>query len=191
MGLWIVQECQRFFGENGTNHSITDLIRLAEEARPLQFLINPNAEVFFSPGNMPEKVMSYCGLHGQGVPETPGEIIRCVFESLAFHYRYVIEELEEATGRHFPTINVVGGGCQNQMLNQITANVSNRLVYGGPSEATAIGNVVVQMLAMGAIHSIEEGRQVIRNSFDIKEYKPDDPDFWDEKYQDYLQAIRN
>ena len=191
MGLWILQECQRHLKTNGTDHSVEDLIRLAAEATPLQFLINPNDEIFFSPGNMPEKIMAYCREHGQGVPETPGEITRCIFDSLAMHYRFVIDEIEEATNRHFSTINVVGGGCQNEMLNQLTANATGRIVYAGPSEATAIGNMMVQMVSHKEIQTIEEGRQVIRNSFVIKEFEPIDQDLFSEKYREYLLMIRH
>jgi len=191
MGLWILQECQRYLRTNGSDHSVEELIRLAAEAKPLQFFINPNDEVFFSPGNMPEKIMSFCREHGQGVPETPGEIVRCIFDSLALHYRFVVEEIEEATDGHFSTINIVGGGCQNEMLNQLTANATGRLVYAGPSEATAIGNMMVQMLAHNEIQSIEEGREVIRYSFPVEEFEPKDQDLFSEKYCTYLQTIRH
>lgn len=190
MGLWIVQECQRFFRENGTRYTIEELIELADQAKPLQFFINPNDELFFSPGNMPEKIVNYCGRHGLGIPDTPGEIIRCILESLAFQYRYVIEELEQATGKHFSMINILGGGCKNVLLNQITANATKRIVYAGPSEATAIGNLILQLLSHNEISSIKEGRDVIANSFEINEYLPENSDLWDKKYQDYLQVVR-
>jgi sugar (pentulose or hexulose) kinase len=191
MGLWLAQECQRFFSMHGTEYSIEDLIDLAQKAQPLQFMINPNDEVFFSPGNMPEKIAAYCGQHGQSVPETPGEIMRCIFESLALHYRYVIEELEEVSGKRYASINIVGGGCQNSLLNQLTANATNRIVYAGPSEATAIGNLIVQLIAHGEIGSAAEGREIIKRSFEIDCYEPTAPDFWDAKYREYLHIIRH
>ena len=191
MGLWLVQECQRYFLNNGTEHSIGDFIELAEKAKPMQCLINPNDEIFFSPGNMPQKIMSYCGQHGQNVPETPGEIIRCIFESLAFHYRYVIEEIEAISEKEYSSINIVGGGCLNTMLNQLTANVTNRCVYAGPDEATALGNLMVQLIAHGEIASVEEGREIIKRSFRVREYTPNDSDLWHEKYQAYLKIVRS
>jgi len=191
MGLWILQECQRYFKSYGTDHSIEELIRLAAKANPLQFLINPNDDIFFSPGNMPEKIMTFCREHGQGVPETPGELIRCVIDSLALHYRFVIEEIEEATKSHYSIINIVGGGCQNEMLNQFTANATGRLVYAGPSEATAIGNLMMQLLSHNEVRSIEEGRQVIKESFEIKTFEPKDKEIFNDKYLAYLEMIRH
>jgi sugar (pentulose or hexulose) kinase len=190
MGLWIVQECQKSFGNNGTDYSIGKLIKLAKEARPLKFLINPNDGLFFSPGNMPQKIVSYCSGHGQGAPETPGEIVRCVFESLALHYRYVIEELEQAANKRFPQINIVGGGSQNDFLNQLTANSTGRRVIAGPSEATAMGNLITQLISFGELESVEEARQVIKDSSELAFYEPMDRDLWNEKYEEYLDVIR-
>jgi len=112
MGLWIIQECQRYFKEKGTDYSIIALLKLASTATQFKSMINPNDELFFSPGNMPEKIVSYCRKKGQPAPETPGEIIPCILESLALHYRLVIKELEAVTSKNFRQINIVGGGEQ-------------------------------------------------------------------------------
>lgn len=190
MGLWIIQECQRYFKENGTEYSIESLIALAASAEQLRFMINPNDAKFFSPGNMPEKIITYCREHGQATPETPGEIIRCVFESLALHYRYVIEELEKLTNKKYSKINIVGGGSMNQILNQYTANVTKRKVIAGPNEATAIGNLLMQLIAHNEINSVEEGRQIVRTSFKLNEFEPESGALWDDQYQLYIQMIR-
>ena len=190
MGMWIIQECQKAFKENGTDYSIEKLIKLASDARPLKFLINPNDGLFFSPENMPQKIVSYCSEHGQGSPETPGEIVRCVFESLALHYRYVIEELEQATDKYFSQINIVGGGSQNNFLNQLTANSTRRRVIAGPCEATALGNLITQLISFGELNSVEEARRVIRDSSNLEYFEPMDLDLWNEKYEEYLHVIR-
>ena len=136
---------------------------------------------------MPKKIQEYCAETGQYVPQTKGEIIRCVNESLALKYRQAIEGLEEIVGYTIPALHVVGGGCQNKLLNQFTANAINRPVYAGPVEATAIGNIATQLISLGAVKSLAEAREVVRNSFDIDEYLPKDGDAWEAAYAKLLK----
>ncbi|MBW7959551.1 MAG: rhamnulokinase [Candidatus Promineofilum sp.] len=191
MGQWIVQECQRVYAERGVSYSIVQLIELATKEPPFQFMINPNDERFFSPGNMPEKVMDYCNEYSSICPESPGQIIRCVMESLALHYRLVIGELEEATGRKFRAINIIGGGSNNHFLNQCVANATGRQVFAGPEEASSLGNILVQLLSAKEIDSIDQGRELIRRSYSICTYEPEDVTEWDARYEQYLGMISN
>ena len=126
---------------------------------------------------------------GQKVPETKGEIIRCIAESLAFRYRYTIEGMEEVTGNKYNVVNIVGGGIKDKMICQFTANATKRTVNAGPVEATSIGNIIVQGIAMGAIKDLNEGRKIVRNSFDIAEYQPQDSEAWDAAYDKWKNII--
>ncbi len=190
MGLWLIQECQRWYRENGNDFSIEDLLAMAQKEAPFRHLINPNDERFFAPGRMPQKIAEYCAEKGQSQPNTPGEVVRCVLESLAFQYRLVIEELQTLTGRRYEHINIVGGGSNNRMLNQFVANASGMQVAAGPSEATAIGNLLVQLLAHGEISSVAQGRQLVRQSFKVDHFEPEHLVEWDYRYQEYLQTIK-
>lgn len=191
MGLWLIQECRKYYSEQGMDFSFEDLIKIALLEAPFQHLINPNDERFFSPGNMPEKVSNICFESGQERPESPGEIIRCVVESLALQYRLVIEELETVVGRNYSQINIVGGGSNNRLLNQCVANATEKSVYAGPIEATAIGNLMVQLISFGEIASIAQGRQLVRNSFSIDLFEPENLPEWEARYQEYSQMINS
>ena len=126
---------------------------------------------------------------GQKVPETTGAVIRAIAESLAFKYRQTVEGMEDVTGKKYNVINIVGGGIKDKMICQFTANATNRTVMTGPVEATSIGNVIVQGIAMGAIKDLNEGRKIVRNSFDITEYTPENADKWNEAYKKWTQII--
>lgn len=189
MGLWLVQECQRAFAEIGQDYSIETLLGMAADETPFQCMINPNDECFFYPCNMPEKIREYCGQKQQTIPSTPGQIVRCVLESLALQYRLVIEELEQLTGKSYSSINIVGGGSHNTLLNQYVANVSGRPVIAGPGEATAIGNILVQLISFGEIGSIKEGREMLKDSFEMKYFESKDQVAWNNRFEEYLQMI--
>lgn len=190
MGLWIIQECMAYFDRTGNPTSILDLVAQAAEARAFPFMIDPNAAQFFAPGNMPEKILDYCRQTGQPIPQTPGEITRGVLESLAFAYRNVIDDIESTLSRHFEGVNIIGGGSENHLLNQFTANACGRQVLAGPVEGAAVGNLLVQLIAHRAIANPEEGRQVVRDSFNLTRFDPQDQALWDERYEQYLHIIR-
>ena len=138
---------------------------------------------------MPKIIREYCKMTGQKVPETTGAVVRCIAESLGFRYRYTVEGMEKVTGNKYNVINIVGGGIKDKMICQFTANATKRVVNAGPVEATSIGNIIVQGIAMGAIKDLNEGRKVVRNSFDIAEYQPQDSDAWDAAYEKWLSII--
>ena len=189
MGLWLIQESRRQWQREGTLLSFDELEREAREATPFRSLIDPDYSAFETPGNMPERIRKYCEMTNQPVPETTGAVIRTIAESLAFKYRQVVEGMEEVTGKKYSVINIVGGGIKDKMICQFTANATNRVVNAGPVEATSIGNVIVQGIALGAIKDLNEGRKAVQNSFDIAEYTPEDPDAWNEAYKKWQDII--
>ncbi|GAB4172765.1 MAG: rhamnulokinase family protein [Terrimicrobiaceae bacterium] len=183
IGLWIVQECRRAWEAEGVVLDYGELTRLADEASPLRSLIHPNEARFGKPGDMPGKIISYCRETGQPEPGTPGEFVRCAVESLALLYRRTLSELEEISGRTIRRIHVVGGGSRNTLLNQATADATGREVLAGPVEATALGNVLIQALALGHLSSLEELREVVRSSTMLTPYSPAPSAAWDEAHE--------
>jgi len=183
MGLWLVQECRRSWQSHGEDLSYDDITRLAREAQPFMAVIDPDADMFFHPGSMPEKISKFCAESGQSVPQTKGEIVRVALESLALKYRLVLERLEELTGKRLDPIHIIGGGTKNRLLNQFAADCTGRKVVTGPVEATAIGNVLVQAIALGQVGSLKDARAVVRNSFEVETYQPQEKQAWDEAYQ--------
>ena len=182
MGLWLVQESRRTWERQGRAFSYPELAAMAEKAPPFTAVIDPDAELFLAPGDMPARIRDYCQQHGQPPPGDEGTLIRVVLESLALRYRNVLESVEEILGRRMECIHVVGGGIQNELLCQFTATATQRPVIAGPLEATAIGNLMVQALGKGDVSSVEEARQVVGNSFQPKTYDPGDPSGWDQAY---------
>lgn len=187
-GLWIVQECKRYWALQGEDLSYTEITKMASEATPLQSFINTDWNDFLKPGDMPLKIQRYCKETGQSIPQTKGEIVRCALDSLALKYREEFEKMEKAKGKRIDTLHIVGGGTQNLLLNQLAANAVQRTVVTGPIEATAVGNILGQLIALGEVSSTEEAREVVRNSFDLVTYQPQDSDTWDAAYQRYLSV---
>lgn len=179
-GLWLVQECRRAWQAAGTNYTYPELTQLAEEAEPFKTRIDTDHEPFSRPGEMPGKIAEYCHARGLHMPSTPGAFVRCCLESLAFRYREVLDLLEKVTGRRVETLHIVGGGAQNRLLNQFAANATGRPVLAGPIEATAAGNILAQMLALGDIKSLAEGRALIAKSFPLEAFEPRETDRWTE-----------
>ena len=190
MGLWLIQESKRQWEREGEVLSFNDLEQQANAATPFESFIDPDYPAFQTPGNMPKRIREYCKMTGQKVPETKGEIIRCIAQSLAFKYRQTVEGMEDVTGKAYSVINIVGGGIKDKMICQFTANATKRTVHAGPVEATSIGNVIVQAIACGAIENLSEGRKVVKNSFDIAEYIPQDSDAWDKAYEDWKKITK-
>jgi rhamnulokinase len=189
MGLWLVQECRRAWQRAGKDFGYDELARLAEAAPPFAAIVNPDDPSFMLPPDMPAALGKFCHRSGQSAPQEPGAVVRCALESLALRYRWVLDKLEELVGNRLEVIHVVGGGSQNALLCQFTADACNRPVHAGPVEATAIGNVLVQALGLGLIGSLAEGRDLVRRSFDVVTYLPHQPDRWDEPYRRFLSFI--
>jgi rhamnulokinase len=178
MGLWLVQECRRAWERAGTPYSYDELTRLAAAAPPFVSLVDPDDPSFILPADMPAALADYCRRTGQPAPADPGATVRCALESLALCYRWVLERLEALTGRRAEVIHVVGGGSQNALLNQMTADACGRPVLAGPAEATAAGNVLVQALGLGVLGSLAEAREVVRRSFEVRTFMPRQADAW-------------
>ncbi|HWE03655.1 MAG TPA: rhamnulokinase family protein [Tepidisphaeraceae bacterium] len=185
-GLWPVQECRRYWKREGHDHNYSELTRLAGHAAPLASLLNLDDKPFLTPGEMPVKIDRFCRQTHQPIPPGPGEHVRACLDSLALTYRRTLEGLQDVLGRKIGVIHIVGGGCQNELLNQMTAEACNRTVIAGPIEATAIGNTLVQAMATGDVKSLNEARTIVRRSFDVKRYEPREPAKWNEAYARFL-----
>jgi rhamnulokinase len=189
-GLWLVQECRRIWKQSGWEYGWEELTRRASETAPLVTLINPDDPSLVAPKDMPAAIRELCTRTGQTVPETEGSVIRTALESIALRYRMVLGFLEELIGGRIDTIHIVGGGTQNRLLCQMTAEACNRKVVAGPVEATAIGNLMMQAVAQGAVGSIAQAREVIRTSFSVQEFKPRQPQAWSDAYARFEKLIR-
>lgn len=182
MGLWLIQECKRQWDREGESHSFAELETMATQAEPFKAFIDPDHESFLAPGNMPQRIREFCSNTNQPVPSGKGEIIRCISQSLALKYRLTVDSLEEILGKNLPVIHMVGGGIKDKMLCQFTANATAREVVAGPVEATAIGNLTIQAMALGEVGSLMEARSIVKNSFPTSIYKPQDIKAWDDAY---------
>ncbi len=182
MGLWIIQECRRAWLLDGQDLSYDQLREMAEQAEPFQAFIDVDDKTFFAPGDMPNKVCEYCRKTNQPVPQNKGAILRVVNESLALTYRKILLSLETLVGYRSEVLHIVGGGSKNTLLNQLTANAIGRQVVTGPVEATAIGNILMQMLALKYIDTLEQGRAIVRHSFETLVYDPVETEAWDDAY---------
>jgi rhamnulokinase len=189
MGLWLVQECRRAWAQQGQAHSYDELAEMAARAEPFQAILDPDYGEFFKPGDIPARIRAYCQETGQPIPQTKGSILRCALEGIALKYRWVLERLEEMLGHRLEPLHIVGGGTQNRLLSQLTADATGRQVITGPVEATASGNILMQMMALGHITSLDQGREIVRASFDLSVYLPGDRAGWDEAYARLLAAI--
>jgi rhamnulokinase len=172
-GLWLLQACRRAWAAAGHEYSYDDLLAAAGEAgNSFEILIDPDDASFLSPDNMLDAIATYCQKHGLQAPRTPPEFTRCILKSLAAKYRDVLLSLETLTGKRYSEIRIIGGGSRNRLLNQFTADAAGRPVVAGPVEATALGNIAMQMLATGAVASLREARLIIERSFPCQRYEP-------------------
>jgi rhamnulokinase len=180
-GMWLVEECRRQWQ---TDNKLTyeQLIREAEQCAPFRSLLNVDDPEFHNPQNMPSSIQQFCRKTGQPAPETPGQFIRCILESLALRYRQVLGDIQQLTGKTLEILHVVGGGCQNSLLNQYTADACGMPVFAGPVEATAIGNILIQAIAAKQLDSIEQGRAMVTRSFPVREFLPSETEIWDEAF---------
>jgi rhamnulokinase len=190
MGLWLVQQCKRAFEAAGKKYSYAQLTQLAAEAAPLRSLVDPDHSSFLNPPDMPRALQQFCRRTEQAVPATEGELIRCAYESLALKYRQVLGWLEELTANQIEVVHIVGGGSQSSTLNQFTADACQRPVLAGPVEATALGNLLVQVRASGELGSLSEIREVVRNSSEVVTYTPGANAVWDAAFERFLKLAQ-
>ncbi len=188
-GLWLIQEIRRNFKEEGKNYSYNDMEQLARNEKPFEFFIDPDEDIFASPKDMPKKIRDYCKKTGQGEPQTDGALVRCIYESLAMKYRFAIKQIEENTEKKFDVLHLLGGGTKDSFLCQMTADSLNLPVIAGPTEATALGNIILQLIALGDIKDVNAGREIIKSQENLKEYKPINPQSFEAAYQKFLNAI--
>ena len=172
IGLWLIQETRRQFHREGKRYSYADMERMAREAEPFRCFIDPDDPRFGPPGNQIQRIKQFCQETDQYIPRTDGEIVRCIYESLGRRYKEVFECLMKITGKVYEEIHVVGGGAKDGFLCQMTADMCGVPVIAGPVEATAIGNIVVQLIAAGAVKDLKEARRILSRSFEEKEYLP-------------------
>lgn len=172
MGLWLIQQSRQEWKRQGLDVSFDEMERAALKAEPYRCFIDPDSKDFAAPGNMPKRVQEYCRKTNQYVPETMGEILRCIYESLAMKYKFTAEQMESLTGKTYSVIHMIGGGIKDQLLCSMTSDFCQKTVMAGPVEATVTGNVAVQMISFGILENLEAARQVIKESFPVKTYYP-------------------
>ena len=190
VGMWIVQECRRDWIKQGKNLSWDDIVAEAKAAQPLRSIIDTDAPEFYAGGNMERKIQEFCRKTSQPVPETIGQVARCIYESLALKYRYALEGLERMKGEKINSLNIVGGGINNKFLDQLVADALDREVVTGPVEGAAIGNLLTQAMALGDIKDLEQLRQVVRNSESVETWTPNHTPQWDEAYRRLLTYLK-
>jgi rhamnulokinase len=171
-GMWLLEECRREWARQGIETGYDELLESAQASEPFRSVIDVDDASFVAPGGMPQRIAEYCRATNQPAPETPGQFARAIFESLALKYRMVIDDLAAITGRRAKTLHVVGGGSQNILLCQYTADACGIPVIAGPVEATAMGNILLQAMAMGRLAGAAEIREVVRRSAELTTYEP-------------------
>ena len=188
-GMWLLQECKRAWNAAGKAVSYDTLEAQARNSPPFRTFIDPDAPDFQAPADMPAAMVAFCRRTGQNEPADAGALARVIFESLALKYRFVKESLAQVTGKPVDRIYIVGGGSQNQLLNQFTADALNCTVVAGPVEATSLGNILMQLYALGEIRSLSEGRSLIRRSFETSIFEPTNPGAWDNAYGRFRKIL--
>jgi rhamnulokinase len=188
-GLWLLQKCCDSWSM-GKQIEIEHLMTKACEAKPFRFVIDSDWEGFLNPDHMPETIQRYCVRTGQAFPQSQGEFVRGICESLALKYRLVLDELKQISCRPIRKIHIIGGGTKNRLLCQFTANATELPVYAGPTEATAIGNIMMQSLSCGSVRSLRHIREIVRNSFDVKLYEPVQSEEWREALGQFRRILK-
>jgi rhamnulokinase len=192
MGLWMLQGCRQSWTARGFSYEYLELIELAARQPSFRHLVDPDDESFLRPSDMLASIDKFCTRTHQPIPKEPGAYVRAVLESLAFKYRLVLRNLEQVTGKQIEQIRIIGGGSKNRLLNQLTANATGKRVLAGPVEATALGNIAVQILATGEAASLEEVRAIVDRSFPTEIFEPMETDKWDqhaERFEQYCESI--
>jgi rhamnulokinase len=190
MGLWLLQECRRSWAEAGADLSNESLLSMALSSKPFKSLIDPDHPSLLNPEDMPEALSKLAERAKEPQLGNPGEYARCIFESLAFRYRQTLEELKQVADKEIKKIHIIGGGSQNLLLCQFTADATGLPVVSGPSEATALGNIMIQAMARGKIQSLDEIRQILISSFEFKEFIPENCSEWDRQYSRFLDVCQ-
>jgi rhamnulokinase len=183
MGLWLMQECRRQWQREGAELSYGELAALAQEAKPFARHIDVDRSEFLAPGDMPKRINGYLVKTKQKPIRDKGQMVRVILESLALKYRSIMEAVEDVAGHRIDVLHIVGGGIQNELLCEFTANALGKKVVTGPVEATASGNILMQAIATGQIKTLAEARQIVRNTFELKEYQPSETSLWQEQYE--------
>lgn len=183
VGLWLIQESRRQWIREGKEYGFGELEQMASKIGLVNSFIDTDSEEFIPSGNIPKRIQEYCKRTGQYIPQNEAEIVRCIDQSLAIKYRFALEQIEMATGKKYDTLNIIGGGIQSKLLCQLTANICGRKVIAGPVEATVMGNIVLQLMALGEIKDIKEARRIIANSENVTVYVPQEDENWDEIYK--------
>ena len=189
VGLWLIQESRRQWRREGQEYSYAQLEQLALAAEPLRSFIDPDDPLFTPPGDIPGRVREFCRRTGQPVPETVGQVMRCICESLALKYRFALEQLSRATGKQFSVLHVLGGGAKDGLLCRMTADCAGIPVIAGPVEATALGNILIQLVALGELPDIAAGRALIAATEPVKRFAPGDRNDWDKAYETYTTIL--
>lgn len=189
IGLWLIQESRRQWIREGKEYSFVELEKEASITKPFKCFIDPDAPEFVAPGNIPKRIREFCHRTGQEIPETMGEIVRCIDESLALKYRIALEEIKDCTNKNYENIYIVGGGNQSSLLCQMTANACKCNVVSGSSEATVLGNVIIQFISLGIIKDIKTARVIISKSNEIKHYRNQDEEIWNEAYKRFKEIL--
>ncbi|WP_456307907.1 rhamnulokinase, partial [Geobacillus vulcani] len=189
MGLWLIQQCRAAWIREGKKFTYEQEELWVKDAKPFQSFIDPDDPMFFNPEHMPNQIQQYCQMTGQHVPETKGEILRCILESLALKYRWVLERLEQLACISLREIHMGGGGIRNPILCQFTANATNHYVIAGPVEASAIGNSLAQWISLGEMKNLQEAREVVERSFEFKIYQPQNQTEWQEAYDKFTKFL--
>ncbi len=189
-GLWLLQECRRTWDLHGQGWQFSELVAMAEAAPALGAVVDPNDPVFLAPGDMPRRIADWCQGRGQSVPDGPGAMVRCVLESLALAYRQTIDLLTSTRGTSPPAVHIVGGGARNELLCQLTADATGLPVWAGPTEASEVGNLLVQAMALGELSSLADARAVVADSFSPVLYQPRQRGQWDDAYDRFRRLGR-
>lgn len=188
-GLWLIQESRRQWMREGKEYSYAELEAEAKKAEPFQCFIDPDAPDFVAPGDMPNRIREYCKKTNQYVPESVGEVVRCIYESLALKYKNVLSGIEDCTEKTYDRIHVAGGGTKDTFLCAMTASSCNRTVYAGPIEATVLGNVAVQLMSSGKIKDITDARKIIAKGEQLRIYRPENQADWENAYAKFLKIL--
>ena len=189
MGLWLIQESRRQWRREGIEVGFDTLEKEALASEPFKCFINVDDPMFETAGNLPKRVLEFCEKTGQYVPETRGEIMRCIYQSLAMKYKHTYNMLSDFTKREYKSINILGGGIKDTLLCRLTANATGATVLAGPTEATVMGNIAVTYNALGELSDLKDIRNAVYNSTDIKAYSPESTDIWNKHYEDYKKLV--
>lgn len=190
IGLWLIQESRRQWIREGNEYSFEELEKMAANTNSKKCYIDPDDPLFAHQGNIPERIRQYCKDTGQNIPETVGEIVCCINESLALKYRQAIEEIEHCTGNIYDTIHIIGGGTQSKLLCQLAADCCGKRAIAGPIEATVLGNIALQFMASGHIKDLAHARSLISKSKDILTYEPNNIEYWNKEYEKFMEVMK-